>query len=295
MNGYGQNGPGAHRPSAHPVPGAGVGGAFFQAGAGFPPQESAESLEVIREIGRRLFRGNEVNPDPNTSMVIMSSALLALYARLQGKGGQRIFIDMLGANAYANADDFIRYRGKPDRKIPDNQLLGTGPINRLYKCAGDTWVYLGIHLEKEWHQFCNKIQSPELAEDGRFSSRIGRDENAEELSVLLTDLFVTETADYWENEISSLGIGCVRADEKLPGEFWQSDDHVQENNIITEIDHFTWGSLLRHGTLWEMSRSELSLGPAPVMGEHTFSILSELNYNSDVIAQLSEEGIVTTA
>ena len=43
-----------------------------------------------------------------------------------------------------------------------------------------------------------------------------------------------------------------------------------------------------------MSRSELSLGPAPVMGEHTFSILSELNYETEVIEQLNEKGIVTT-
>ena len=292
MNGYGQNGPSAHRPSAHPVPGAGVGGAVFQAGAGFPPQSSSESLKVIREIARRLFRGNEVNPDPNTSMVVMSSALLALYASSQGRGGQRIFIDMLGANAYANADDFIRYRGKPDRKLPDYELFGTGPINRLYKCAGDSWIYLGIHLEKEWHQFCNKIDSPELAEDGRFSSRIGRDENAEELSNLLAGLFIIETADYWENEISSVGIGCVRADEKLPGEFWLSDDHVQENNMIAEVDHCTWGTILRHGSLWEMSRSALSLGPAPIAGEHTSNILAELNYTSDAIAYLNEEGIV---
>ncbi len=295
MNGYGQNGPSAHRPSAHPVPGAAAGGAIFQAGANFPPNDSAESLEAIREIGRRLFRGNEVNPDPNTSMVVMSSALLALYARSQGHGGQRIFIDMLGANAYANADDFIRYRGKPDRKIPDNHLFGTSPINRLYKCSGDSWVYLGIHLEKEWHQFCNKIESPELAEDGRFSSRIGRDENAEELSNLLTELFITETADYWENEFSSVGIGCVRADGKLPGEFWLSDDHVLENNMVTEINHSTWGPLLRHGALWEMSRSELVLGPPPVMAEHTLNILSELDYESNTIMQLSKKGIVVVA
>ena len=109
---------------------------------------------------------------------------------------------------------------------------------------------------------------------------------------MLAGLFIIETADYWENEISSVGIGCVRADEKLPGEFWLSDDHVQENNMIAEVDHCTWGTILRHGSLWEMSRSALSLGPAPIAGEHTSNILAELNYTSDAIAYLNEEGIV---
>ena len=30
VNGYGPDGPGAHRPSTHPIPGAGIGGAVWQ-------------------------------------------------------------------------------------------------------------------------------------------------------------------------------------------------------------------------------------------------------------------------
>ena len=37
VNGYGRSGPGAHRPSTHPIPGAGLGGALMQMGEGMPP------------------------------------------------------------------------------------------------------------------------------------------------------------------------------------------------------------------------------------------------------------------
>ena len=35
---------------------------------------------------------------------------------------------MLAANAYANADDFVRYAGKPPRRPVDGELYGTHPL-----------------------------------------------------------------------------------------------------------------------------------------------------------------------
>ena len=293
MNGYGRAGPGAHRPSAHPVPGAGVGGALFQAGAGFPPEaEDGElSLEQIREISRRLSRSNEVNPDPNTSMVIMSAAMLGLYAQKTGLGGQRIWVDMLGANAYANADDFIRYRGKPDRAVPDGELYGTGPLSRLYECQ-DGWIFLELVLDREWRMFCERIESPDLAIDQRFASREGRSANAALLTELLAGLFASEPAAHWEDLLSVVGLGCVRADGPAAAEFWATDEHAAQNGLVTPVFHSKWGDMLRHGPLWKTARSGLSLGPAPLMGEQTDAILGELGYEADAIAQLHADGVV---
>ncbi len=293
MNGYGRAGPGAHRPSAHPVPGAGVGGALFQAGAGFPPEaEDGElSLEQIREISRRLSRSNEVNPDPNTSMVIMSAAMLGLYAQKTGLGGQRIWVDMLGANAYANADDFIRYRGKPDRAVPDGKLYGTGPLSRLYECQ-DGWIFLELVLDREWRMFCERIESPDLAIDQRFASREGRSANAALLTELLAELFASEPAAHWEDLLSVVGLGCVRADGPAAAEFWATDEHAAQNGLVTPVFHSKWGDMLRHGPLWKTARSGLSLGPAPLMGEQTDAILGELGYEADAIAQLHADGVV---
>ena len=293
MNGYGRRGPGAHRPSAHPVPGAGMGGALFQAGAGFPPEakDGELSLEEIREISRRLSRANEVNPDPNTSMVIMSSALLGLYAQRTGQGGQRIWLDMLGANAYANSDDFIRYRGKPDRAVPDPDLYGTGPLSRLYECK-QGWVFLELVLDREWRMFCERIESPDLGTDQRFASREGRAANAALLTYLLAELFASESAEHWEDLLSVAGLGCVRADGPAAAEFWATDAHAAQNGLVTPVFHSKWGDMLRHGPLWKTGRSNLSLGPAPLVGEQTDAILEELGYEADAIAQLHADGIV---
>jgi len=74
--GYGETGPYAHRPSAHPAAGAALGGVLWQAGAAMPPAtvDGADEIDEIKEIARRFYRANELNPDPNTSLAIASAS-----------------------------------------------------------------------------------------------------------------------------------------------------------------------------------------------------------------------------
>jgi len=289
MNGYGPDGPSAHRPSTHPIAGAASGGALAQAGAGMPPA-FCETLDEVREGARRLMRSNEVNPDPNTAMVVTAAAMLGLYARHRHGVGQQIFVDMLGANAYANADDFLAFDDKPDRAVPDADLYGTGPLYRLYRCR-EGWVFLAIVLDKEWRAFCSRIGSPELVTDLRFNTREAREENGDALAALLADLFATESADDWERFLGVAGLGCVRADGPVPGEFWLADDHVRVNELAPAVRHARWGEMRRHGPLVRLHRTPGMPGPACLAGEHTDAILAELGYDAEAIAQLRADGV----
>ncbi len=186
MNGYGPLGPGANRPSTHPVPGAAVGGATLQAGGAH--RWTGDSTDELRAIAWRLFRANEANPDPNTSVVVASATLLALLAQRRYGTGQQVFVDMLGANAYANADDFIQYQGKPPRPEPDADLLGLGATYRLYQ-AQEGWVFLALTTDAEFQRFCDRVGQPALASDPRFSNSVARRTNDDELSGALTKVF----------------------------------------------------------------------------------------------------------
>ena len=287
-NGYGRDGPSAHRPSTHPIPGAGAGGALWQSG-GIP--ETDETFEDFRETARRLFRANEVNPDPNTSSVIAAATLLALYARHRSGEGQQVFVDMFGANAWANADDFLWYEGKEPRGEPGPDLYGTGPTYRLYECA-EGWVFLGLVQEKEWQRFCRRIEAPELAVDRRFVTRESRQAHAEELESLLGELFKTDTADAWEQLLAVVGLGCVRADGPLPSEFWLDDEHVRVNEYTTLSQHGEFGELVRHGPLARTRRSPMTLGAGVLAGEDSTRILGELGFDDAAIADLIERGVI---
>ena len=289
MNGYGALGPGAHRPSTHPVPGAAVGGATLQAGGAHT--WTSDSTEELRATAWRLFRANEANPDPNTSVIAASSTLLALFAQQRYGIGQQVFVDMLGANAYANADDFIQYEGKPPRAAPDSDLYGLCATYRLYP-AREGWVFLALTTDAEFAKFCELAGASELAADPRFASAGERRNHDPELATALTGVFAGRAADSWEQLLAPAGIGCVRADGSAPGEFWLTDEHVRENGYVTEVQHARYGNHLRWGTLASLNGSPAVPGPGALGGDHTAALLRELGYDDAEVARLYADGVV---
>jgi len=286
VNGYGPLGPSAHRPATHPIPGAALGGAGWQAGV----MPTGTSIPELREGARRLFRANEVNPDPNTSAVVAATVTLGLMARARHGVGQEIFVDMMGANAYANWDDFLWYEGKEERPSLDVDLRGTGPLNRLYETQ-DGWAVLCLPLDVEWEEFV-RLAAPDLAGDSGFATREARRENAEALTEALEALFKTRTSDDWEREIGGAGLGCVRADELLPGDYWHEAEQVAVNRFKETVHHTRHGEFERHGPMARMHGTPNRIASAPLAGEQTDAILDELGYDEGEIAALRATGVV---
>jgi crotonobetainyl-CoA:carnitine CoA-transferase CaiB-like acyl-CoA transferase len=290
--GYGPDGPGATRPSAHPVPGAASGGALYQAGAGMPPPE-CRSLAEVREAARQLMRANEPSPDPNTSVVIASATLLGLWAQRRLGRGQRVLVNMLVANAYANADDFLCYPAKPPRPVVDAELHGLAAGYRLYR-AREGWVFLALLGDAEWRSFCEAVARPEWLADARFATAEAREKNDAELAAALADLFRERPADDWEALLIAADVGCVRADAPAPGEFFARDEHLIGNGFAPRIRHARFGELRRWGPLVTCAGGAEAYGPGALAGEHTDALLAELGRSAEEIAHLRQIGVVAS-
>ena len=269
-NGYGPAGPGAKRPSTHPIPGAALGGVVWQLG-GLPPEDVEQNPDELRETARKLLRANEVNPDPNTSMVVATAAMLGLAARQAHGGGQKIYVDMFGANAYANWDDFLAYHGKPERPPVDAEGLGIGPLQRLYRCR-DGWAFLMIVGDDEWRTLRREL-----------GLVVERDDDA--LGAALEAVFAAGDADDFERRLAPKGVGCVRADGAAPPDFLLNDPHCRIEELAVPATHPDWGDYYRNGPMARFSKGDDYRG-ASAMGDSTRALLEELGYSAAEVDEL---------
>jgi len=285
-NGYGPDGPGALRPSTHPIPGAAMGGVLFQLAERVPG--SVLPVAEVRRWTRRLMWANEVNPDPNTAVVIATSVMLGLAARQRTGRGQRIITDMFGANAYANHDDFLAYPGKPVRALPDPGLHGLAATYRLYPCADGSWVFLALVTPDERLRFVQTVTSAGLpAPDDRLLAAGG-----EPAVAALTALFARQSAVAWEALLTDAGIGCVRADGPPPAEFWLNDPQAGALGLRQSVVHPRWGAYRRHGRLVQFDEDLEPLRPPPLAGQHNAEVLAELGVSTAQIEALYKEGVL---
>jgi crotonobetainyl-CoA:carnitine CoA-transferase CaiB-like acyl-CoA transferase len=294
MGTYGENGPHARRPGAHPIPGAVMGGARRQMGRGMPPPpEAAMDIEEVVEATRWIMKSNW-GPDQNTSPVVATGIILGLRARdLTGKG-QPVHVTMLNANAWTNADEYYDHANRPPITMPDDEIHGLHALYRLYRCL-EGWVFLGCLFQDEWETFCRTMQREDLLTDPRFATREARQAHDEVLITEISKIFAERTAAEWEALLIQADIGCVRADEALEGEFYADHPHAKANALSVAVEHPYVGKYLRYGGLVEFSLTPGLYRTAAQIGQHTKPLLREIGYDDQQIEDLGRRGIVQWA
>ena len=255
-------------------------------------------------------QANEISPDPNASAVVATATLLGLMAQRTHGVGQHVQCNMMGANAYANHDDFVDYAGKPPRPHADEDLLGLSALYRLYRIAASgheaggappsagsaaaSWLFLAVTTQREWEALVGTPGLEALAADARFADAQARRTHDGELAEALGALLAARPADEWERLLTARDVAGVRADEREPGRFWDDDPHVAAAGLTIEMDHPVWGPYRRHAPLVEFDETPATPGPGMLGGQHTRAILSELGYDEAAVEELYARGVAVT-
>lgn len=294
--GYGVDGPCARKPAYAPTIGVASGAALYQAGPSIP-QGPALRLEEIKPASIRLNYAAQApgNADGCSALGVATALLLGLLARERTGIAQEMLTSMLCTTAYAVSDDALWYAGKPERSGPDRELYGLSALYRLYETSAG-WIFLAAPAASEWPALCAALRAHvDLAADHRFASPAGRREADVALAAQLAAVFARRAASDWERDLTARDVACVEVAAGPVARAVMDDPVSREAGFLVEVEHPTLGWHRRLGPTAILSASPGEARPAPLLGQHTESVLREIGFSDREIDELERQQVIFRA
>ena len=281
--GYGPGPPCGDRPSYAPTIGAASGLAYRNVGGvDAVPQRADLGMEDVKRYSMHMNSAamGPLNADPLSAVSVGTALALGLLARQRGAPGQSMVMSMLSTMTHALSEEMVEYEGRPDPARPDRDLYGLSAWYRLYQ-AEDRWVFLAALRGRDRDALADALDLDAGWQDV--------DDDA--LAATLAARFATRTADDWEDVLTARGVTCVAVSPGgLDGILF--NDIGASCGVVAEVTHPTLGDYPRCTPMVRFSRSGGVAGPAPLCGEHTDAVLTELGYSEERIAALRSAGVI---
>ena len=290
--GYGSDGPYASR-ALYAQAAQAVAGSFGrQVGYWADPARNVDMsvMELQAVVIPRLAQ--VVDGDSNAALGVLAALALGIYHQQRTGEGQRLMTSMIGGNAWAYADDFCSYEGKPPVPLCDDEYYGTNSLDRVYPAAEGTWVCVAVRSDAEFGRLVGTIGLPELAADERFATVEARAANDEALVAALGARLAEKPAPEWEASLSAVRVGCVAVNMQGQPAFTSFDPVLRETGLTVTFEHPLFGEMVRAAPPVAFSETPGRVAPPCLRGEHNRAILAELGYGDDEIAELEAGGTV---
>ena len=264
-------------------------------GASGPKAERAGFDMVFQALCGHGHRGGGAGNRPlwnRTSMVDYTGGLLGaiailqhLYQRARTGHGAQLSVGLLNAGIYL-LSELVR--------LPDGRLVGAPVLNReqtgyhpaeqIYQADGG-WIAVAVRDADSGRRLIEvldlgqAVKRPATQWDETEAAAIAAAIRKQPCAELLSSL---ERAGVWVEE-------CRRDVEHMV----LNDRHLVSAGTIYCSEHPEFGRLREIGPLFRLSRSQRAgRGHAPLCGEHTRVLLSELGYDAAAIDDLYERKIV---
>ena len=166
------------------------------------------------------------------------------------------------------------------------------PLNAPYQAfrTADGWINIGAANQGNWQRLVAALDAPELDDDPRFADNPGRMAHLDALAAALAPYFRAHPTADWLTRLEAAG---VPAGPVLSIAEMHRDPQTLARDMLTEVVHTSLGPVQTLGLPIKLSATPG--GPrhgAPLLGEHTLTVLAEYGYSPPEIAALIAEGAV---
>ncbi len=169
------------------------------------------------------------------------------------------------------------------------------PLNAPYQSfqTSDGWINVGAANQSNWIRFLEVIGAPQLNDDPKFSSNAARIRNLSALVDILNGYLSQETTATWLDRMEKAALPAGPVNDILQ---MHADPQARARDMIVVLDHPTVGRVETLGHPVKFSRTPSRVErAAPLLGEHTREILTELGCDSDQIEVLMQSEAVIAA
>ncbi len=226
--------------------------------------------------------------DHSAGIFAAHGIMAALLARAKTGRGQFIDVSLLQVAIAFIESHVADYLNGGEAVSREN--FPKGRIYSLLDCDGKPFmVHLSAH-NQAWEGLLRAGALDDLVGDPRFASNKLRSERHEEILQLLRAQFRTKPREYWlarldAHQIPNAPINTIREVFDNP--------QIKHLGIPVQINHPKMGASKLVGSPINMSGTPPKFfRPAPLLGEHTDEVLSQLGYDNDVLGELRAMGVI---
>lgn len=274
ISGFGQTGPAAQRGGFDLVTQA-MSGVLALTGS---PEEPAKVGVPISDLNAAMFASHAI--------------LASLLYRSRTGEGQRIDTSLFEATlAYTvwESNEYWSTGISPQRMGTRHRIA----VPYQVFTTADGSIAIGGANQRNWENLVAALERPDLLQDPRFATNKDRIANSDALEETLSQTFQTRSTETWMHllEQADVASGPVLNLEQV-----YQHPQVQARAMDIEIEHPRAGRTHAIGFPVKYSTTQGQVyRPAPVLGQHTFQILRQLDLNTEQLQHLEASGVLYDA
>ena len=232
-------------------------------------------------------------PDFGAGMMAGFAILAALVGRQRDGQGCQVDLNLLDVEVFAlgpRAQEFL-INGE------DQPRLGSAHPQfspyQAFRCSDGRYVYIAIINDKFWRLLCSALGEPELTDDPRYESNVGRVAHREKLARHLGERMSQRPSKAWLRILQDAGVPCAPVNSLSEA---MSDPQVLHNELIANVEHRTLGTLqtIALPMRFDGKRPPVREAP-PLLGEHTLEVLKAAGLSPESLASLMDKAGITPA